>query len=93
MKVTDVIKEINLTNGDFKTADNKSYVYNISGSDEFANLFNVFDSDDRFEEDLDSQDINLFTNKIVFIDKDGETECELSANFEKDVYKLTLTEI
>ena len=90
MTVTEVIKELGLNNSDFQTSDDKIYVYQIPDSDSFSRLFNLLDSDEKFEEDLDSQDINLFTNTVVFIDGDGEVECTLFADFTKDTYTLTL---
>ena len=91
MTFVDVLSEINLPNA-FST-DGKRRVYEIPDSDEFSHIASSFDRSNKFEEDLDSQDINLFTNKIVYIDIDGEVECTLFANFEKDEYSLTIEDI
>ena len=83
MKPTEVIEHLELDKNKIKTDGNK-YIYTIANSDEYSHLFNFLDNDDSFEEDLDSQDINLFTNTVVYIDVDGETECTLNADFEND---------
>lgn len=92
MKPMEVIEKIELDKSKIKS-NGKYYVYEIADSDEFSHLYNLFDDSNEFEEDVDSQDINLFTNTMVFIDNDGETDCTLEADFEEDTYKLVLTEI
>lgn len=89
MKPTEVIEHLGLPQNEIKTDGNK-YIYTIPDSDSYSHLFNQIDNDDAFEEDLDSQDINLFTNTVVYIDVDGETECTLNADFENDKYQLRL---
>ena len=93
MTVEQVVDRLGFKKHDFKTADHKVFNHELTDSDEFSHNFNVLDNDEEFTEDLDSQDINLFTNTIVFIDDDGEVEVKLTADFEKDVYNLTITEV
>lgn len=92
MTVEDIIKVLGLKNSDFKT-NGKNYIYNITDSDAFSHFFNLLDNDDRFEEDLDLQDINLFTNNIVFLEDTGKFEITMVADFEHDIYTLTITEV
>lgn len=92
MTIEDVIELLGLSNSDFKT-DGKQYIHEIEDSDAFAHLFNLFDSSEQFEEDLDAQDINLLSNTVVFIDETGNVECTLFADFENDEYTLQLAEV
>ncbi len=92
MTIKEAINILGLSNSDFKT-DGKRYIHTIKDSDMFSHFFNLLDNDEGFEEDLDAQQIDLFTNNIVFVDNDGEIECDLTADFENDVYTLVLTEV
>ena len=92
MEIEDIIEMLELTKSDFKS-DGKRYVYTIPNSDDFSHIFNVFDNNNKFEEDLDEQEINLFTNKIAFIDNTGTYECTLFADFENDEYSLEIEEV
>lgn len=92
MTVKELISILGLSNSDFKT-DGKRYIHEIEDSDTFSHLVNTLDDDDRFEEDLDAQDINLFGNTIAFIDDVGELECTLVADFENDKYTLEIVEV
>ena len=92
MKPAEVIEHLGLPKNRIKTDGNK-YVYTLVDSDDYSHLLNEVDNDDAFEEDLDSQDINLFTNTIVYIDSEGETECTFLADFENDEYSLRLVAV
>lgn len=92
MTVSEVISIMGLSESDFQEKG-KKHIHQLADSDAFSHLFNLLDDDDRFDEDLDAQDINLFTNTVVFIDEEGETECTLVADFENDKYTVTVEEV
>lgn len=92
MEVKEIIAELGFQPSDFES-DGKIYVYRIPNSNQFSQLYGLLDDSDVFEEDLDAQDINLFMNKLAFVDVDGEVEIDLIADFNKDEYTLTLTEV
>lgn len=92
MTVSDVISVLELSEDDFKEKG-KKYICELPDSDTFSHLFNIIDDDDRFEEDLDAQDINLFGNTIVFVDELGQVECTFVADFTNDKYTITIEEV
>lgn len=92
MTVSKAISIMDLSESDFQKKGDK-YIHDLGDSDTFSHLFNLLDEDDRFEEDLDAQDINLFSNTVVFIDDEGEIECTLTADFENDEYTLVIEEV
>ena len=92
MTVEDLVKNLKLKKSDF-VKDSKRYLYTIKDSNEFSHLYNICDSMENMEEDLDNQDIDLDFQQVTFVDVDGGVECDLYADFDADEYQLIITEV
>lgn len=74
------------------TKTDSGYVINLNDSDEYARYYSKLDRSDLVEEDDESSQVTLENSSIQYLSEDGKYLFTLLADFDGDVYTLTIKE-
>ena len=74
------------------TKTDNGYVINLNDSDEYGRYYSKLDKSDLVEEDDESSQVTLENSSIQYLSEDGKYLFTLLADFDGDIYTLTIKE-